>query len=98
MSDGIGNSDEITKTEEVFIDSSKPVIENISDPHIGILSTYEEYLWGGVIDLADYPYFSDTRIIKIDPKNLDLLSVYDFSSISKYIDAFDIENEEFWVG
>ena len=45
-----------------LIETSKPVIENISDPHIGILSTYEEYLWGGVIDLADYPYSSDTRI------------------------------------
>jgi hypothetical protein len=65
-----------------LIKSNKPRIEGI---------------WGGVIDLDDYPNVSDTRIIKIDPTSLDVLQVVDFSSISKYVDAFDVDGNEFWV-
>jgi hypothetical protein len=80
-----------------LIKSNKPLIEGITKPHIGILAEDHESIWGGVIDLEDYPYVSDTRIIKIDPKSLDILQIVNFSSISKYIDAFDIEGNEFWV-
>ena len=80
-----------------LIKSNKPRIEGITKPHIGILAKDQEFIWGGVIDLADYPYVSDTRIIKIDPRSLDVLRVVDFSSISKYVDAFDVDGNEFWV-
>ena len=80
-----------------LIKSNKPWIEGITKPHIGVLAKDHESIWGGVIDLDDYPYVSDTRIIKIDPKSLDVLQVVDFSSISKYVDAFDVVGNEFWV-
>jgi hypothetical protein len=80
-----------------LIKSNKPLIEGITKPHIGILAKDQEAIWGGVIDLEDYPFISDTRIIKIDPKSLDILQTVNFSSISKYVDAFDVEGNEFWV-
>jgi len=80
-----------------LIKSNKPWIEGITKPHIGVLAKDHESIWGGVIDLDDYPYVSDTRIIKIDPTSLDVLQVVDFSSISKYVDAFDVVGNEFWV-
>ncbi len=80
-----------------LIKSERPRVEGITKPHIGVLAKDEDFIWGGVIDLDDYPHASDTRIIKIDPKSLDVLQVVDFSSISKYVDAFDVEGNEFWV-
>jgi hypothetical protein len=80
-----------------LIKSNKPRIEGIMKPHIGVLAKDQESIWGGVIDLDDYPNVSDTRIIKIDPTSLDVLQVVDFSSISKYVDAFDVDGNEFWV-
>ncbi len=80
-----------------LIRNRKPSIEGITKPHIGILAKDQRYIWGGVIDLEDYPFVSDTRIIKIDPEALNILQVIDFTSISKYVDAFDVDANEFWV-
>ena len=82
-----------------LIGSYAPKINGMTEPHIGILSRSGDFIWGGVIDLKDYrARKSNTRIIKIDPKSLRILEVFEFSSISKYIDAFDVEGDEFWVG
>lgn len=80
-----------------LIRNREPSIEGFTKPHIGILAKDQRYIWGGVIDLDDYPFVSDTRIIKIDPESLNILQVVDFRSISKYVDAFDVEGNEFWV-
>ena len=80
-----------------LIETANPEISGITRPHIGILARDKESIWGGVIDLDDYPYGSDTRIINFNPDSLDVLAILDFSPISKYVDAFDVEDNEFWI-
>jgi hypothetical protein len=74
-------------------------IDKMSRLHIGILSKERNgYLVAGIIDLDSYERReSNTRIVKINPIDFHIEQVINFSEHSKYIDAFIIYKNEYWV-
>lgn len=81
-----------------LIESKKYIIDEISEPHIEILSYYNGRLWAPVIDLAKYRRAgANTRLLEVDLDNLNIVNIINTSKWMRYIDAFDFHEGQLYV-
>ena len=78
-----------------FISEKKIELDQVSNLHLGVPSSYEENLWYGVIDLDDYNLgLSDTRVIQVSKETLEIINEHILSHITNYIDSFLITEDQ----
>ena len=83
-----------------LVKSKQLSFRGVKEPHIGILGYdgRKENILAPVIDLSAYrKRMWNTRIVEIDPSSLEVVNEIDFSDFSRYVDAFDFHENEFWV-
>jgi hypothetical protein len=71
---------------------------DIKELHFGVLGSRDANILAPVIDLSAYRKGKwNTRIVEIESTSLEVINKFNFSDFSRYIDAFDFHENEFWV-